>query len=209
MRGPGSTRYPASYPSRPLKETVCTARFPAAFRPPALASWAILFPPQEFGLPHGRLTETLPGPGRGFHVPHAQDSAGEGAAYIPGAAVFMRPIRCLGSPPAAFQRPAPAPRHRNHLSGAHFDETSSAVHSRSLVRPSPHPRSSDGSRAASAFPRASHPAVTSDARQGWGQGNEHIPGLRHRQHRRPPLNAPLTHATSCRTTCEVPSRQDG
>ena len=31
-----------------------------------LASWAILFPPQEFGLPHGRLTETLPRTRAGF-----------------------------------------------------------------------------------------------------------------------------------------------
>lgn len=87
------SRYPASYPSRPPKEAARTARFPAAFRPPALASWAILFPPQEFGLPHGRLTELLPGPERGFHVPHAQDPAGEGAVYIPRAAVFTRPIK--------------------------------------------------------------------------------------------------------------------
>jgi hypothetical protein len=33
------------------------SRVPAAFRPPALASWTVLFPPRELGLPCGRLTE--------------------------------------------------------------------------------------------------------------------------------------------------------
>jgi len=44
-----------------------------------------------------------------------------------------------------------------HLSGAHFDEMSSAVHSRSPVRPSPHLQPSDGSRTTSAFPLSFEP----------------------------------------------------
>jgi hypothetical protein len=48
------------------------SRVPAAFRPPALASWTVLFPPRELGLPHGRLTEPTPGPDPGgvstFHM---------------------------------------------------------------------------------------------------------------------------------------------
>jgi hypothetical protein len=47
-----------------------------------------------------------PGPGRGSHVPHAQDPAGVGAATYPGAAVFLRPVRCSRPPPAASHRPA-------------------------------------------------------------------------------------------------------
>nr|WP_244604187.1 site-specific integrase [Mycobacterium attenuatum] len=145
-------RYPASYPSRPLKGRYARLGFLLPF---GHRRW-LLGPSCSRHRSSVFLTvdspRHLPGPGRGFHVPHAQDSVGEGAAYIPGAAVFTRPTKCPGSPPAASQRPAPAPRHRNHLSGAHFDETSSAVHSRSPVRPSPHPQPSDGSRAASAFP---------------------------------------------------------
>jgi hypothetical protein len=40
------------------------------------------------------------------------------------------------------------------------------IHSRSPVRSSPRPQPPDGTGAASALPRASHPAVTRDARQG-------------------------------------------
>lgn len=69
-----------------------TPRFPAAFRPPALASWAILRPlgNQAF------LTVGLPsivalGPQRGCHVPHDRDPTGLGAPYTPRTAVFSRP----------------------------------------------------------------------------------------------------------------------
>ena len=115
--GSAQTRYPASYPTRRLEETAFASRFPAAFRPPALASWAILFPP-GFGLPHGRPTgPARPGPGRGFHVPHAQDPAGEGAALSRGGGVHAAG-KC---PPAAacrFSAASPAPRYHPSTRGS-------------------------------------------------------------------------------------------
>ena len=36
-------------------------RFPAAFQPPALASWVLLRPPRDWSLPHGRATGTPTG----------------------------------------------------------------------------------------------------------------------------------------------------
>jgi len=85
--------------------------------------------------------------------------------------------RCFGRKPAAAdtppvscrrrqQRPAPAPRHHNPPAVAHLNEASSRVHSRSPVRPSPCLWLPDGAGALGREPRASHPAVTRDARQG-------------------------------------------
>jgi hypothetical protein len=69
-------------------------------------------PARELGLPHGRLTgsEIRTGPGRGYHVPHAQAAAGMGASCIPGAAVLTRPVTSPRPAPAALPRPAPIPR---------------------------------------------------------------------------------------------------
>jgi hypothetical protein len=39
-------RYPAGYPRRPAQEPITTSRFPAAFQPPAFASWVVLRPLQ-------------------------------------------------------------------------------------------------------------------------------------------------------------------
>ena len=52
----------------------------------------------------------------------------------------------------------------------------SRVQAHSPVRSSPRPRPRDGTGGASASPRASHPAVTGNARRGWGQAIEHGPG---------------------------------
>src|SRR5262249_37090858 len=79
-------------------------RFPAAFRPPASACRVILFPPGTWAF----LTVGLPGthasgPGRGFHVPHLQDTTGGGALSTPGPAV-------LSWPPHVPGQPVPLPR---------------------------------------------------------------------------------------------------
>ena len=105
-----------------------------------------------------------------------------------------------------FPAASPAPRHHIHLSEAHLDEVSTAIHSRSPIRPSPHLRPLDGTTTASAFPRASHPAVTSNACRG---------GDRHRTHARDHVidniadpsfqRVHLLHATSCRTIYEMSS----
>jgi DNA-binding XRE family transcriptional regulator len=60
--GPGIGLYPASYTRPPQEDTDCWSRFPVAFRPPAFASWTILFPPRT----SASLTVGLPRPtGRG------------------------------------------------------------------------------------------------------------------------------------------------
>jgi len=61
------------------------SRFPAAFRPPAFASWVILFPLGScafltVGRPGGLIRT---GPQRGCHVPHERDTTGVGAPFIP------------------------------------------------------------------------------------------------------------------------------
>lgn len=148
--GPRIARYPASYPIPPPEgERHYAARFPAAFRPPALASWAILFPPGVRPSSRSVHRTIRSGPGRGFHVPHAQDPAGVGAATYPGAAVFTRPVRCSRSPPAASHRPAlhpgPAPIHPR------LTLTRRIGGSLTFTRPAfPSPTPPDGSKVASA-----------------------------------------------------------
>lgn len=74
---------------------------------------------------------------------------------------------------AACRFPAASSMHPGtaiHLSGAHFDETSSAVHSRTPVRPSPHPQPSDVSGTASAFALSSHLARYQQRTSGVGTG---------------------------------------
>jgi len=143
---------------------VLPTRVPVAFRPPALACWAILFPPRSSAF----LTVGPPdmsGPGRGFHVPHAQDPAGVGAASAPGRRCSRdranAPDRRL---PLLNGQPCTPMLHPSV--GAHPDEAFPAVHSRSPVRPSPRLRYLDGTDSARAFPRASHPAVAGSARRG-------------------------------------------
>src|SRR5664280_2571351 len=64
------------------------------------------------------------------------------------------------------KRPAPATPIRQPSCGAHSDEASSRVQSRSPVRSSPRLWITDGTRSLGLEPRASHPAVTGRARQG-------------------------------------------
>ncbi len=149
-----------------------------------------------------RPTKTRLGPRRGFHVPHAQDPTGQGAAYTP-------ELRCShnrsDAPVAAcrFTTASPTPRSNIHPPEAHFDEVSSTVHSRSPIRSSSHPRPSDGSRNASAFPEAPHPAVTSDARPGEDRSSNTNPSYVIDVTANLQLNAPLAQATSCRTIWKV------
>jgi len=117
LAGPGITRI------RPVIrddrwKTDHSAPVPVAFQQPAFASWAVLRP---LGI-SASLTVGLPdrnrsGPQRGYHVPLARDTTGQGAPSTPGTAVFKRPDRCLRPPPAASQRPVPTPRHCNHHPG--------------------------------------------------------------------------------------------
>ena len=122
-------------------------RFPAAFRPPAFASWAILFPPRRSAF----LTVGPPGP-------NDPDQDGVSTFHMRKTRPGRVPPRSRGGgvhatgqmPPVAacrFAAASPAPRSSIHPPEAHLDETISAVHSRSPVRPSPRlrPRMDHGS----------------------------------------------------------------
>ena len=108
--------------------------FPAAFPPPALASWSSS-PARAIGVPHGQPTSPQrAGPWRGFHVSHAQDAIGEGALYSPGTGgAQSRPATITGLHPAHHSAIVPAPRHSLHHCAALFDEPSTRVQA---IRPS-------------------------------------------------------------------------
>jgi len=77
------------------------SRFPVAFRLPAFASRVVALPLGDWA----SLAVGLPAKDRtpsGFHVPHAQDTAGVGALSTPGMAVLTRPSLRHRPPPAAF-----------------------------------------------------------------------------------------------------------
>src|SRR6266536_2598317 len=58
LAGPGIRPYPASYAGAADGGRSCGTRFPVSFRPPALASWTILFPLRDWAF----LTVGLPDP---------------------------------------------------------------------------------------------------------------------------------------------------
>jgi hypothetical protein len=92
------------------------SRFPGAFRLPAFACRVIL---SRWGVGPSlrsayRSLSPGAGPQRGFHVPHVRVASGVGALSTPGTVVLSRPTPNLRSPPAASQRPVPAPRSYFH-----------------------------------------------------------------------------------------------
>jgi hypothetical protein len=92
------------------------SRFPVAFRSAGISFLGILFPPRarlSLRSAH-RIASTASGPGRGFHVSHARDTAGVGALCAPRPAVFTRPTRSPRSPLAVLPRPGPIPRFPSH-----------------------------------------------------------------------------------------------
>jgi hypothetical protein len=113
-------RYPAGYPGRPAEEPAITVPVSRCLSVSALCFSGHPVPARGLGLPHGRLTGRLlvPGPGRGFHVPHPRDTTGLGALSTPGTAV-LAPAGCRALPaPAASQRPVPAPAATSHRRGS-------------------------------------------------------------------------------------------
>ena len=138
-----------------------SSRFPVAFRPPAFASRS------SFSRRGDRASLTVgppanpnrrAGPRRGFHVPHARATTGEGALYIPGTTV-LTPGHDHQPAPAASQRQVPAPRHNIHLCGAPPDEASTEGLSNSPVRSSPRLWPPDGTGALGLFPELRTPPL--------------------------------------------------
>ncbi len=115
-------------------------------------------PAKELGSPHGRLT----GQGR--------TQTGRGQRCSPWSGVAHRPASVASQ--RLSLRPAPA----SHLRGTPHHEASTRVHTISPVRSSPRLWLPDETGALGLEPRASHPALTSDARRsGDRQVIEHGP----------------------------------
>ena len=197
----------------------CGSRFPVAFRLSAFASWVILRPLGSCTfLTVGLPADQSAGPQRGCHVAHEQDSTGQGAPFTPGTVVRSRPATILRPAPAAFQRPVPTAPLKHPIGGGHLHEASSGVHSRSPITPrrpdaAPEPGSAPlpaglllarGPRMEREplrlRPRASHPAVTRDARRGGDRPSRTGPSTTPSTSAEPPNGAShFTHAPSCRT----------
>ncbi len=209
LTGPGAvTRYPASYPSRPPEgDGTARHRFPVAFRPPALASWAILFPPRSSAFLTVDPPRPLPGHRAGFPRSTCARPGRGGCRLYPGSGG----VHATGQVPsvAACRFPAASPAPRSPQS-IYPGLTLTRCHRRfTHVHPSGLPLTCAPGWIKDRFgfsPELRTPPLPATHVRGGDRANEHIPGLRHRQHRRPPLNAPLTHATSCRTHREVPFR---
>ena len=138
---------------------------------------------------------SLAGPQRGCHVAHEQAATGQGASFTPGTVVRSRPATILRPAPAALLRPVPTAPLEHPIGGGHFHETSS----RGSLAFTHHPGAT-GSRPEAGkaiqppaglllargprmeqrplrlLPRASHPAVTRDARQGGDRPSRTGPG---------------------------------
>jgi hypothetical protein len=112
----------------------------------------------------------------------------------------------LGDPPPTPPAAHPRPRSSIHPPGLTLTRRSGG--SLTFTRPAfPSPTPPDGSGGRFGFcPEASHPAVTSDARPGGdGPSNTYwYPSYVIDDTADLHFNAPLTHATSCRTIPEMP-----
>jgi hypothetical protein len=146
--------------------------FPVPFGIPAFACCVIPSPLR----PSALLTVGLPGPSArtSTGLPRSAGMRHDrgGPLLYPGAAVSSRPTAHNQSAPAAFQRPALHPRCHNPSAR----EVVTRHHQRftPLTRPIfPLPVAPGRNGNPSAFPRASHPAVTSDARQGGNRSHGH------------------------------------
>ena len=148
------------------EEPASRSRFPAAFRPPAFASRVILCPPGSSSLPHGRPTgrRSLPDPDGVVTFRMVEIRPG----WVPSVPRGRRcaPDRSLDPgrrlPPSSGQSLFPARashRRESYMTRHHRGFTRSPVRS----SPACSPRME---REPLGFPRASHPAVTRDARQG-------------------------------------------
>ena len=162
--------------------------------PPPFGRWHSLLGPScpagDLRLPYGRPTKTSTrrlGPQPGFPRSTRVRYDRGGCPLYPGAVVSTRATR--NEPLGTRRFPTASP---TALLKQPIDRASAVtrhqprVHSRSPVRSSPRPWLPGWNRGPPAFPRAPHPAVTSNARQGRGQASSTRPGLHHRHHVGPP-----------------------
>ena len=94
--------------------------FPVPFGSPALASWAILFPPRNSVFLTVDLPNSLAGvrTSTGFPRSTCASCVRVGRPLCPGAVVLTRPVLTLRPSPAASQRPALHPSGPSHLRGS-------------------------------------------------------------------------------------------
>jgi hypothetical protein len=173
---------------------------PAAFRPPAFASWAILFPPRTWAFLTVGLPDRSPDLDGVCHVPHARDPAGEGAAYAPGRRCSRDRLDASGRRPPLPSGQPYTPALRPTIRGSPWR----GGHPRfTHVHPSGLPLTGSARMegAPLGFPPSSAPRRYRRRTPRWGPAMNTRPGLRHRRHRRSfRQHAHPTHATSCRTT---------
>jgi hypothetical protein len=160
----------------PAEEPVTTRRgFPVPF---GLRHW-LLGPSQSRSGSSAFLTVGLPdndssGPRRGYHVPHARDTTGEGASYIPGTTVLSRPSAVLDRRlPLSNGQPLPPANHYPSTGPALRDINEGSRDS--PVRPAPDPCPRMEREALRRFPELRTPPLPA-AHVRAGPGIEHAPG---------------------------------
>ena len=180
-------RYPASYPRTPGRRTRRAVSVSCCLSAAGVRFSGHPVPAGELGLPHGRLTalsqrRTLSGFPRStltrFDRVGCLLYPGDGGAHpgpdaVPGQRLPLHNGESLHSATASHH-------------GATIHEASTKVHA---IHPSGLPLARDprmGREVLRLSPRASHPAVTSNARQGRGQASSTRPELRRRPHVGPP-----------------------
>jgi hypothetical protein len=138
LSGPGTR--PGSRPVIRNHRRKGRSRVPVSRRLSAYRHWLVGSSCSRLGCaPSSRSayrSPSMPGPRRGYHVPHARDTTGEGALSTPGRRCSHDRRRISGRrlPLLSGQSctPAPQPIRRAQPNGA-----STRVHLRSPVRPSP------------------------------------------------------------------------
>jgi hypothetical protein len=122
----------AEEPVHAVPVSRCLSAAGIRFSGPSCARWGI----EPSSRPACRQARPA-GPQRGCHVPLGRGAAGVGAAWTPGTAVRSRPVVGHRPAPAAFQRRSLFSRLLHSACGSPRNEASSAIHSRSPVRPFP------------------------------------------------------------------------
>ena len=179
-----------------LEGLVLLSRFPVAFRLPALAFWSSC---SRWGVGLSLRSAYRPtaGPRRGFRVSHARAAIGVGALSTPGTTVLILTGVAHRPASAASQRHVPTPRHSiPSIRGSASRSINQGFKTISPVRSSPRLWHPDGAGALGLEPRASHPALTGDARRGGDRPSS--TSLKHDLRHRPSLQSCVF------TQCERP-----